>query len=417
MENSLFFRHLTLISFIFTTNYTFCIPILPDFLYERGVSLTMIGVVFSAYQTAFFFTSVFLGKFLPFYSKQKILLFGQLLLTLSILGYPILSLPIPNSLFIFLVLFLRAIQGVGYSIMSLVVWFYFPVIFPEEVNETYATAEIWKSLGMSAGPILGGLFYEYLGYSMSFFTLASIYMISTLYFYPLIKQKQLALEHELSVTSPFLNRPLASLSILSHKEFLLSFFMFFFNIMCYGLIQPGFSQHIHSFIDKDYVVGLIFSLGDFTYSASGLFFIYFLAKKNIQRRKLLIFGGISSVLSILLIGPEKYTFLPQSLWVVTLGMILLGISQMLYIPIIIPEFLGILNEIEPNAKGKKELATGIFNAGIAVTQTTSTVLGGFLSEKFGFGRGLTIYALWLIGYIGIYAMLSGKKEMRKTLEI
>ena len=417
MENSLFFRHLTLLSFIFVTNYTFCIPILPDFLYERGVSLTMIGVVFSAYQTAFFFASVFLGKFLPFYSKRKILLFGQLLLTLSILGHPILSLPIPYSLLLFLVLFFRAIQGVGYSIISLVVWFYFPVIFPEQVDETYATAEIWRGLGMSAGPILGGLFYEYLGYSMSFFTLASIYMISTLYFYPLIKRKQLSLEQELSVTSPFLNRPLASLSILSHKEFLLSFFMFFFNIMCYGLIQPGFSQHIHSFIDKDYVVGLVFSLGDFTYSASGLFFIYFLAKKNIQRRKLLIFGGISSVLSILLIGPEKYTFLPQSLWVVALGMILLGISQMLYIPIIIPEFLGILNEIEPNAKGKKELATGIFNAGIAVTQTTSTVLGGFLSEKFGFGRGLTIYAIWLMGYTWIYAMLSGKKEMGEKLEI
>lgn len=417
MENSLFFRHLTLLSFIFATNYTFCIPILPDFLYERGVSLTMIGVVLSAYQTVFFFTSVFLGKFLPFYSKQKILLFGQVLSTFSIVGYPILSLPIPNGLLLFLVLFFRAIQGIGYSIMSLVVWFYFPVIFPEEVDETYAAAEIWRGLGMSAGSILGGLFYEYLGYSMSFFTIASIYIISTLYFYPLMKQKQVTLEHELSVTSPFLNRPLASLAFLSHKEFLLSFFMFFFNCMCYGLIQPGFSQHIHSFIDKDYVVGLVFSLGDFTYSASGLFFIYFLAKKNIQRRKLLIFGGVSSALSILLIGLEKYTFLPRSLWVVTSGMIVLGISQMLYIPIIIPEFLGILHEIEPNAKGKKELATGIYNAGLAITQTISTVLGGFLSEEFGFGRGLSIYAIWLMGYTGVYALLSGKKENRRTLEI
>ena len=417
MENSVFFRHLTLLSFIFVTNYTFCIPILPDFLSERGVSLTMIGVVFSAYQIAFFFASIFLGKFLPFYSKQKILLFGQLLLTLSIIVYPLLSFPISNSLLIFLVLFFRAIQGVGYSIISLVVWFYFPVIFPEEVNETYATAEIWRGLGMSAGPILGGLFYEYLGYSMSFFTLASIYMVSSIYFNPLIKQKQLSLEHELSIASPFLDRPLVSLSLLSHKEFLLSFFMFFFNIMCYGLIQPGFSQHIHSFIDEDYVVGLVFALGDFTYAVSGLFFIYFLAKKNINRRKLLIFGGISSVFSILLIGPEKNTFLPQNLWVVSLGMILLGISQMLYIPIIIPEFLGILNEIEPNAKGKKELATGIFNAGIAITQTTSTVLGGFLSEEFGFGRGLTLYAIWLMGYTGVYVMLSGNKEMRKKMEI
>ena len=90
---------------------------------------------------------------------------------------------------------------------------------------------------------------------------------------------------------------------------------------------------------------------------------------------------------------------------------------MLYIPIIIPEFLGILNEIEPNAKGKKELATGIFNAGIAITQTTSTVLGGFLSEEFGFGRGLTLYAIWLMGYTGVYVMLSGNKEMRKKMEI
>lgn len=117
-----------------------------------------------------------------------------------------------------------------------------------------------------------------------------------------------------------------------------------------------------------------------------------------------ILGGITSVLSLLLIGPETYTLLPHSLIVVCIGMILLGISQMLYIPIIIPEFLGILKEIEPNAKGKKELATGIFNAGMSITQTASTVIGGFLCENFGFSRGLTLYAMCVGGYTGIYAV-------------
>ena len=414
MENSLFFRNITLLNFIFVTNWTFCIPILPDFLYDRGVSLTIIGVVFSSYQIAFFVTSMFMGKLLPFYSKQKILFFGQMVLTLSTLCYPILSLPLPNIFLTFLAILFRASQGVGYSIISLVVWFYFPVIFPHEVNQTYVTAEIWRGLGMSVGPILGGLFYQYLGYTLSFFSLGFIYCLTMLYFYSLLKQKQESLEHELSVTSPFLDRPLVSFSILRHTEFLFAFFMFFFNYVCYGLIQPGFSQHIHTFVDNDYAVGLVFGLGDFTYSVTGVLFVYFLAKYNLQRSNLLILGGITSVLSLLFIGPETYTLLPHSLIVVCIGMILLGISQMLYIPIIIPEFLGILNEIEPNSKGKKELATGMFNAGMSITQTVSTVFGGFLCEKFGFARGLTLYAMGVGGYTGIYAVYRKKISTKEN---
>lgn len=260
MENSLFFRNITLLNFIFVTNWTFCIPILPDFLYDRGLSLTVIGAIFSSYQIAFFLSSMFMGKLLPFYSKQQILFFGQLLLTFSTLCFPILSLPLPDILLTFFASFFRASQGVGYSIISLVIWFYFPVLFPNEADQTYVTAEIWRGLGMSVGPILGGLFYQYFGYTLSFFTIGSLYFLTMLYFYSLLKPKQESLENELSVTSPFLDRPLVTFTILRHTEFLFAFFMFFFNYVCYGLIQPGFSQHIHTFVDNDYAVGLVFRL-------------------------------------------------------------------------------------------------------------------------------------------------------------
>ena len=145
--------------------------------------------------------------------------------------------------------------------------------------------------------------------------------------FPIIINYQKEMEAENDANSPFLKRPIASYKILQNKELILTFFVFVFSFMCYCIIQPKFSQHIHDYTDLNYAVGLVFGVGDFTYAMSGFLVIHLIMRLKLKRKTLFIIGGGLSMSALLLLGPEEYTFLPKCLATIVFGMIVLGFSQ------------------------------------------------------------------------------------------
>jgi MFS family permease len=94
-------------------------------------------------------------------------------------------------------------------------------------------------------------------------------------------------------------------------------------------------------------------------------------------------------------------------------MIVLGFSQMIYIPILIPEICEIMKKNDQSSKGKKEMACCLFSFALALTQIFGSIIGGVLGDKFGFERGMAIYAVVLFGYLGFFAVFSKQKENYK----
>ena len=170
------------------------------------------------------------------------------------------------------------------------------------------------------------------------------------------------------------------------------------------MIQPGFSDHIHSYGASEDIVGMIFGITSLVYGLTGFFVLFSLSKITLERKYCYIVGGITAVISLFLSGPEDYTYLPKNLIVVCVGMGILGFSQMCYIFVLIPDYLDIFKEIDPNAQGSPELATGLFNASVALSEFLGAILGGVLSDYFGFSRGMAIYAIFLFGFIIIFAI-------------
>ena len=100
---------------------------------------------------------------------------------------------------------------------------------------------------------------------------------------------------------------------------------------------------------------------------------------------------------------------------VIIGIGILGFSKMFYDPLFIPEILDILKEIDPETKGNEELASGLFMASISVTTFIGSILGGYLSDDFGFDRGMAIYAMIMLAYFVVFAF--GRKYKVKKVEV
>ena len=409
-QKNIFLGILCFFCMVDMTNVAFIVPILPDFLIIHGISLTMIGFILSFYQISNFFTCLYLSKKLMYYSKYNVIVLGQFILISSNLALGFINYCDNANMIVFCSIIIRFIQGIALALVTSTIYAYVPALFPLNIDEKYALMEIFQGTGLALGPVIGGFLYEYLKYTYSFVIIAIVYATMAIVFFPIIYKYNKNMINEKNAEKPDQNNgnlleeqePLKTLKILKNRNFILTLFIFIFSLMTYMIIQPGFSDHVHAYNGTEDTVGLLFGLGDILYAFTGVFMIHFIKKNHIKRKYLFIFGGFLSGLSLLILGPDDYTYLPKNLTSIAIGMVILGVSQMIYVPILIPEFIEIFNEIDPLAKGNDEMACGLFNASISATQFIGSILGGYLSELCGFNRGMAIYAMVLFAFLIIF---------------
>lgn len=405
MRKRLFFGSLCFLLMIDMTNFTFVVPIMPDFLLSQGVSLSLIGFILSFYQISYFFTSLYMGKNLIHYSKKKVLIIGQISLIISNISLAFVNYNLDTVAIIIVSSILRFLQGISLACVCSAIYSYVPILFPMDLDKKYAIIEISLGSGLALGPVIGGFLYEFLDYTWCFLIITAVYLLLAVFFFPFIIHFKLKIEVDPleNMETEVKNPPLKTRTIIKNKEFVLTFFVFVFSYMAYYLIQPGFSQHVHDYDGSEDAVGMIFGLGDLTYALTGFLLLRFLSKINIKRKYFFLFGGFMSMISLLILGPEHYTYLPQNLIVVTIGMGILGFAQMFYTATLIPEIIDILKNIDENAEGNEEMACGLFNASVAGTEFLGAILGGVLTDNLGFSRGMAIYAMVLLGYLIFFA--------------
>ena len=427
------------------TSFSFLAPILPDLITSRDINLSLVGFIFSFYPLSYFIFSIYLGKSLHLYEKRKLLIYCQLLLVFANFLFGILDRITSNYLLVILSIISRLVQGFAIGGACSILYAYVPELYPKEQEETFAIIEMSVGAGISIGPVLGGFIYKYVSYEASFFIIAGIYALFSWIFISLLKSysgddQKVPSQEPLSPNSPMTASISMSLSmsnsgmlfemdpvceevelsyrkIFKNKAFLMTFFVYCVSYTSITLIQPTFSDHIHSYgFDSD-SVGMLFALCDLAYALTSLALIKLF--RHFKRKHLFVFGGFLTLLSLLLLGPEEYTFLPRSIDVVCVGMTFFGISQVFYNATIIPEFIDILIDIYGSKKVINDMGSGMYNAGLAVSEFCGPLLGGILSDLFGFSRGLTVYSFLLGFYLVIYAVFVKRppRNSEKVVEL
>ena len=340
MQKSVFFSVLVLLLLVDFTNYVFLVPILPDFLMKRGVSLTLIGIILSFYQIGNFFTSLYLGKNMIYFSKKKLIGIGQITLICSNVAFGFLDYSSSTTLIMIFCVILRTIQGSALALSTACIFSYIPVLYPDDLDKKYAIVEMTTGIGLAMGPIIAGFLYEYLHYTWSFGVMSLLYTAVTLIVFPIImsyninnttekskKNSQLNSEENKIIETP----PIQARILIKNRNLAVTILVFICSFMSYSIIQPGFSDHVHSYGGSEDDVGIIFAIGDITYALTGVFIMHLISKYKVNRKYLVTFGGFMSMIGLLIVGPEHYTFIPKNIVTVAVAMGIMGFSQMFYV--------------------------------------------------------------------------------------
>ena len=414
------------------TTFSFLAPILPDLILSRHMSLSLIGCIFSFYPLSYFIVSVYLSKSLHLFQKKKLLIYCQILLVIANLLFGILDMISSNLLLVILSMLSRFVQGIAIGGGCSILYAYIPELYPREQEETFAIIEMSVGIGISLGPVLGGFLYKYLNYERSFLVISGFYAVISYILLSFMKNdtyKDLAdcsltfpneMESSLNSDKSFAASTgemgtmeidqiqigeeiqISYMKIFKNKTFFMTFFVYCVCYTSVTLIQPTFSDHIHSFGYDSDTVGMLFALSDFAYALASLALIKLF--KYFQRKHLIIFGGCLTLISLLMLGPEEFTYLPKNIYVICVGMFINGISEVFYNATIIPEFIDILIDIYGYEKKINDLGSGMYNTGLAFSEFCGPLLGGILADFLGFGRGLTVYSIFLGFYLIIYGI-------------
>jgi len=408
--------------------FGFVIPLLPDVVLTRGISLSVLGLILSFYPIGSFIVSLIFGKSLHKYSKIKMLYFCQFLLTISNLIFALLSWIESPFLCMITAIIARSIQGIGMGGASSILYSYVPEKYPNRIEETYSLLEIATGSGVVFGSIFAGFLYEYMSYSCSFILMGLIYAIASIIFVRILNSEietgrmeallqafgNDSVNSQHSFDGFFDRKQEDDLSygvIFKSRHFLLVFLCQIFCCATTTLVHPSFSDHIKSYGGSSQDIGLIYAACDVTYASTALFiFKHFL---KFGRKKLFLFGGVIASLGLLIVGPEKYTFLPESLFIVGLGMAFNGFAQVFFTVPLIPEYIDALESIYGKKENINEMASSMFNAGLAISEFTGPILGGILANNFGVGRGMSLYAIMLVLYLRVYWSFGSDNNVRK----
>jgi len=415
-----------------TATFGFVIPILPDVLLARGISLSVLGLILSFYPIGYFIISLIFGKILHKYSKIKLLYFCQFLLIISNVIFAFLVWVDSPFLCILISIIARSIQGVGIGGASSILYSYVPEKYPNSIEETYSFLEISTGSGVVFGSIFAGFLYEYTSYCFSFSMMALIYVVSSFVFVrslnheievgrmvALLEAQDSEIQHSYQSLDSFFDRKrdddLSFSVIIKNRNFLLSFLCQIFCCTTATLLHPSFSEHVKTYGGSSQDIGLIFAACDIMYASTALFiFKHFI---RFGRKNLFLFGGVVAGLGLLIVGPEKYTFLPGSLYIVGLGMALNGFAQVFFTVPVIPEYIETLENLYGRSESVNEMASGLFNAGLAVSEFIGPVLGGILANNFGVCRGMSIYAILLLLYLRIYWTYGNNTKAKKKKNV
>ena len=125
----------------------------------------------------------------------------------------------------------------------------------------------------------------------------------------------------------------------------------------------------------------------------------------------MVLGSVFYIISFILIGPQSLIGLPKTIWVVCIGMVILGFGATLTVLPIIPEFISLCEEVYQDEKiAVGDLSSGMFDSSYLVGSLFGPIIAGYLTNALGFENSSSIFALMLFGYSLFYCVFGGILE-------
>ncbi|XP_028653566.2 MFS-type transporter SLC18B1-like isoform X2 [Erpetoichthys calabaricus] len=339
--------------------YSILGPFFPKEAEQKGVSETVIGLIFGCFALCDLLGSLVLGKFIVQIGAKFMLCAGLFLSGGCTILFGLLD-KIPNEIpFILMCIIIRSIDAVGFAASMTSSFAIIAKAFPNNIATVLGCLEIFSGLGLILGPPLGGFLYQSFGYEIPFIVLGLVLILMVplnIYVLP---------SYDATPSSGSFWR------LFTQPKVLLLCFLLFSMSSCLSFLDPSIS-------------------------------LFVIEKKS--RIWFMVIGGIATALVYCFLGPAPFLHLKSQLWLFVLMLALLGFSiSMTCIPTLPEIFKCSYEHGFPDDLSTLGIVSGMYGAVWSSGNFFGPTLGGFLVEKFNFEwaaaaqGGLVFISVLLLG--------------------
>jgi MFS family permease len=133
------------------------------------------------------------------------------------------------------------------------------------------------------------------------------------------------------------------------------------NLIVFTFGDPIFAPRLKDFFGlPQWAIGLCFGLPTITYIITGPFLLQRFTK-HFEKRTVIHFGFLNMCVSVLVCGPSATLHFAEKLWVMIIGLGLIGVGAASSVIPIIPEMLEAVDGKFKNKAKVKDVSSGIFN--------------------------------------------------------
>ncbi|XP_059176646.1 uncharacterized protein LOC131956243 [Physella acuta] len=356
-------------------------PFFPQEAEIKGVSNTVIGLIFSTYEFMIFLSSPLYGNYLMKIGPKFMLVSGTIVAGTCSILFGLLDMCPKGDVFIALCFACRSIEALAISALLASGFAIISNEFPQNVATSFAVLEMSDGAGLMVGPAVGGFLFQIGGYGLPFFVVGSLNLfVGTVVHFLLPVPQGMKDERKGSI-----------FSLLKHPMVWFTGASIIICAVGVSFLDPTLAKHLEQFNLSTSLIGLMFVITPCLYAVTSPVWGRISDSMNINGT-LITLGNLMCGLGLLVVGPSPFLpFLPVELWVIILGLVILGFF---YALAIVPTMnclligaieLGFENNLETYG-----IVVGLFNSIYYLGTFIGPMLGGVLIEELGFRAGATV---------------------------
>ncbi|XP_050389568.2 uncharacterized protein LOC126808695 [Patella vulgata] len=366
-------------------------PLLPPQANGRNVSGQMQGWIMASFAGGQFIIFPVFGKYVSKIGSKFMFLSGIFIAGgCTILMGSLQFVPYTEGSVVFEVLFfvLQIAMSVGVTAEQTAAFAVASKEFSGFFTTVFGVTEVFVGLGLTIGPLVGGVLSDVGGFSLPYFVLGGLVLSSlpfNCYLAPSIIDEPLAGKL----------RRKSGLSLLRHPSIIITCLAVVIGSGVWSVLDPCLEPHLEEFNLTPATIGAVFLLLSASYALSCAL-CGWIAEKLPDNRLLMIPGFILCGVAHCLLGPSSlFGFDPSfnQLWLIILALILLGAAMSMSI---IPSY-DIIMEIAietgyPDSLSTHGLVAGLWSSMYALGEFIGPIWGGYIQDNIGFADGLTYTA-------------------------
>lgn len=376
LENTTLFLIINTLS---GTGYSLISPLLPILGKKQNLSEGILGWMIGIYPIA----GCTLTTVVPFLSKKftriKLLSFGTFFEAVIVILYSLLIFISNKTLLIVIIFSLRIFHGCCSAIIAILVYS-LTIAFAKEgrTQGSLGKLEVAWAVGVSSGPLVASVFYKIGGYPLPFLVTGVCSFLS-FYLSFQINDKKNKKDNDEEEDDDNYNY----LKYLIHPEIfsvLIGLVVGMINVTFY---YPCLTYHlINNYLVSVSIVSLFFITPIIPYMVILQFLDRLSAKLGIYLT--FTFGFIFLGISSIFIYPVPP--LPQSIIITVIGFLMLGVGS---VPVFIPGLVMLSENIKKidnsiDDMSANDIASAINNLCLELGDFIGPILGGYLTDNFGF---------------------------------